>query len=212
MRVLKARRWYLVGAGLLVALIGAAFAYASHSSIPNSSGEFYGCYVTGGKLPGQLRVIDYPSVQCRNGETLIHWSASGPSGPSGPSGATGPSGPTGPAGPASSQVVSDNTSHYCFNNGADEGPCETGDLIDGGVNCPTGTTLFGGGVEIHAYHGPINDVTPVVGEAPNFTLISSNAANYPTTGAGNGWVAGAVILNHNETDYYDVTVTAVCSA
>jgi hypothetical protein len=88
MRVLKARRWYLVGVGVVVALIGAAFAYASQSSIPDASGEFHGCYLSGGNASGQLRVIDYPSAQCKNGETLIHWSATGPSGPPGPSGAT----------------------------------------------------------------------------------------------------------------------------
>jgi hypothetical protein len=202
------------GVVLVVAVGALIVGGVSYATIPDGGGVIHACY---DKVSGQVRIYDSQTGKpkgCGPGEVAITWNQRGPSGASGASGPSGPSGAegaSGPAGPASSQVVRDSTSHYCFDNGAGEGPCEPGDVIDGGVNCPAGTTLFGGGVEIHAFHGPINDVTPVVGEVPNFTLYFSNATNSPGTGAGNGWVAGAVILNHNDTDYYDVAVTAVCS-
>lgn len=93
----------LVGVALL-ALGGVAYA-----SIPDAGGVIHGCY---GNSNGQLRVIDTPSASCKNNETAITWSQSGPAGPQGPTGATGPqgatgdtgdTGPAGPQGPAGSQ-------------------------------------------------------------------------------------------------------------
>lgn len=47
---------------------------------------------------GVLRVVA-PNGVCRNNETALDWSITGPAGPTGPQGPTGPMGPQGPAGP-----------------------------------------------------------------------------------------------------------------
>ena len=66
------------------------------ANIPDSSGVFTGCY----NKAGNLRIIDAAVGQtCKQNETEITWSQTGPQGPQGPQGAEGPQGPVGPAGP-----------------------------------------------------------------------------------------------------------------
>ena len=67
------------------------------AAIPSSSdGEITGCY---GKSNGQLRVIDAQAgEQCKNNETRLTWSQTGPQGPPGSEGPPGPQGETGPQG------------------------------------------------------------------------------------------------------------------
>jgi hypothetical protein len=99
-----------VGGRLTVALIvaGAVFGIvtAVQAAIPDASGVLHGCY----NAQGTLRVIDSPSVACKNGETAIPWNqrgitgakgmtgARGPTGLKGHTGASGPSGVRGPSG------------------------------------------------------------------------------------------------------------------
>lgn len=88
---------------LVVALAvgGALFGIASavQASIPDAGGVIHGCYKTGA---GDLRVIDSAGTTCKNNETALNWSQTGPrgaTGPQGPAGLQGPAGPQGPPGP-----------------------------------------------------------------------------------------------------------------
>lgn len=125
---------------IAVVLLGAGgIAYAT---IPSGAGVINGCYQ---KVNGQLRVIDAASASCRNDETPLSWSQTGPAGtpgPAGPTGPTGPAGPTGPTGPAGAngspglsgfqvvrQFTTNDTSPYKYLT----------------VYCPAGKTLIGGG-------------------------------------------------------------------
>jgi hypothetical protein len=65
------------------------------AAITDQGGVFHGCYAKSG---GTLRVIDSPRESCKNSETLISWSAVGPTGPIGPQGPQGTQGPAGPVG------------------------------------------------------------------------------------------------------------------
>ncbi len=66
------------------------------ASIPDLNGTYHGCL----KSNGQIKLID-PSAgeSCKNNETAVTWSQTGPQGPVGPAGPTGATGATGPAGP-----------------------------------------------------------------------------------------------------------------
>jgi hypothetical protein len=64
-------------------------------AIPDSGGVIHGCYLSN----GNLRVVEH-DTDCRNSETALDWSQTGPTGPQGPAGPAGPPGPTGPQGPA----------------------------------------------------------------------------------------------------------------
>ncbi len=65
------------------------------AAIPGADGVIHGCYVT---KSGALRVTD--DGQCRNGETALSWSQTGPKGEPGQPGQPGPPGEQGPPGPA----------------------------------------------------------------------------------------------------------------
>jgi hypothetical protein len=65
-------------------------------AIPDASGVIHGCY----DPQGALRVIDPASSSCKNNETALNWSQTGPAGPTGPNGPKGATGPTGPSGSA----------------------------------------------------------------------------------------------------------------
>ncbi|HVY11044.1 MAG TPA: hypothetical protein VHB18_12960 [Mycobacteriales bacterium] len=81
-------------AGQMLAPLGAG------ASIPSANGTIYACYAHSN---GALRVIDYPSVHCARGETLLKWKGArrhGHLGAQGAQGAAGPQGAQGPAGPA----------------------------------------------------------------------------------------------------------------
>lgn len=108
-----------VGGSMLVLLAGGV----AVASIPDGSGVIHGCYTSNN---GQLRIIDTAEGDsCRNSETAISWSQTGPPGPqgiqglkgdpgiqglqglpglNGKDGAPGAAGPAGPAGQAGSPV------------------------------------------------------------------------------------------------------------
>jgi hypothetical protein len=205
--------------GVVLAVAAGALAAAgvSYAFIPDGSGVIHACY---DKVSGQVRIYDSQTGKpkgCGSGEVAITWNQRGPSGPSGPAGASGPSGPSGatgpsgasgPAGPAASQVVSHGETIYCFPNIDDEPPCQPGDdALSASVNCPDGTTLFGGGGEVEAFEGLTNNGVP---GAPNFTITGSTP-NHDGSGSGNGWSVFAKILNYDDQNRYGVTVYAVCS-
>jgi hypothetical protein len=62
-----------------------------HATIPDSGGVIHGCYLNNS---GTLRVVDDPST-CKNNETAMAWSQTGPQGQQGPQGPQGPPGPAG---------------------------------------------------------------------------------------------------------------------
>src|SRR6476646_4953770 len=80
------RRGLLIAATIAVLAIGAGVAYAT---IPDSAGVIHGCY----DQKGQLRVMD-PSAggACKNNETSLDWSQTGPRGQDGTNGTNGVSG------------------------------------------------------------------------------------------------------------------------
>src|SRR4051794_16006331 len=83
-------------AATLALVGGVAFATGA---IPGSDGVIHGCYNTNN---GQLRVVD-AATSCKNPETAIQWSQTGPQGPQGiqgPRGEQGVKGDTGAQGPA----------------------------------------------------------------------------------------------------------------
>jgi hypothetical protein len=110
-----ARRVLVLSFGLIALAAGIAY-----STIPDSAGVIHGCY----RNNGQLRVID-PSNggACRNNETGLDWSQTGPQGPPGPNGTNGTNGVSG------YELVSDT------------GPLPGGDPGTGQINsifCPAG--------------------------------------------------------------------------
>ena len=92
-------RGLLIAAAIAVLAIGAGVAYAT---IPDPSGVIHGCYDN----KGAVRVID-PSTggACKNNETALNWSQTGPQGSQGPQGAQGPQGTQGPIGPSDSYTA-----------------------------------------------------------------------------------------------------------
>ncbi len=84
-----------VRGALAVAIAMAAIvAMPVFASIPSPAGRFFACYDSS----GVIRLVNYPTKQCRSSETLVNWNQRGARGPSGPQGDTGESGDTGPRG------------------------------------------------------------------------------------------------------------------
>jgi hypothetical protein len=118
--------------------IGGSYAYAS---IPDSAGVIHGCYDKNG-----LRVIDPvidPSsgAACKNNETSLDWSQSGPQGPPGQDGTDGTNGADGVSG---YELVTST------------GPLPGGDPGTGQidfVSCPAGKKVTGGGVTVDPHGG-----------------------------------------------------------
>ncbi|MGE0057490.1 MAG: hypothetical protein AB7T32_05860 [Dehalococcoidia bacterium] len=98
------RFWIIIG---IVAITGALVAVAN-AAIPGANGTIRGCYKTN---TGDLRVVD-ESEACKNNETLLSWSQTGPQGPQGPQGEQGPQGPQGIPGPASNNSAAMATSAF----------------------------------------------------------------------------------------------------
>ena len=82
---------------LTIAII-LATAIIAFASIPGPGGAISACY---SNTTGALRVID-TGTSCRNGETALTISQTGPQGPQGVQGPAGPAGPQGPQGPQGS--------------------------------------------------------------------------------------------------------------
>ncbi len=94
-RTLLRRYWrMLLAAGVLATLVGIV-----HASIPDSGGVVNACYQNNN---GALRVVDNPAT-CKNNETPLAWSQTGPQGLQGPQGAQGIQGPQGFPGPQGPQ-------------------------------------------------------------------------------------------------------------
>jgi hypothetical protein len=93
---LRKNRFVLVVLSV-VALSGAAV--AANGTLLDQSTTYTGCVNNGS---GILRVIQ-PGETCRNNETQITWSQTGPAGPEGPAGPAGMAGPAGPAGATGQQ-------------------------------------------------------------------------------------------------------------
>jgi hypothetical protein len=114
--------------------IGGSYAYAS---IPDSAGVIHGCYDKNG-----LRVIDPSSgAACKNNETSLDWSQSGPQGPPGQDGTDGTNGADGVSG---YELVTST------------GPLPGGDPGTGQidfVSCPAGKKVTGGGVTVDPHGG-----------------------------------------------------------
>ncbi len=120
-RALESGRWRLLTIAAVALAASAGLAAVGYASIPDGNGTIHGCYKND---KGDLRVIDPAASKkdqssCKNDETALNWSQTGPQGPAGPQGpqgpqgAQGPQGPQGPAGPgvAGHLYVSNPNSH-----------------------------------------------------------------------------------------------------
>ena len=129
MQVTISRRAAALFVAAVVLALGATYAYAS---IPDSGGVIHGCYVSN----GQLRVID-PSNggACKNSETGLNWSQTGPQGPQGVQG------PQGLQGPKGDPATIDNLKTIVVRK---DFPIGTFDIQQGTVTCPAGSVVTGG--------------------------------------------------------------------
>ena len=94
-RLLRAGTVLIVGAAS--ALVGVQVGNAASNGdgpIPDSTGVIHACY---NAQNGQTRLVT-SAADCKNPETALQWSQTGPQGQKGDSGATGPQGPAGPQG------------------------------------------------------------------------------------------------------------------
>lgn len=122
-----------LGAALLALAVAAGFAY---SQIPDPDGTIHACYDTS---TGALRVIDPPDRgrPCPPGQAPLVWNQTGPQGPAGPQGATGAPGQRGPAGGVKDTVTRSSETSKTGSNDKERD-----------VECPSGTTVTGGGHQI----------------------------------------------------------------
>jgi hypothetical protein len=198
------RRLVLLAVG--VSALAGGLAYAA---IPDSSGTIHACLLTG---VGQVRIIDPSQDSCKKNETPISWSQTGqagPPGPPGPKGDTGPQGPAGPTGPQGPQGATGPQGPAGPAGGLDSVQVVHGTATptSGGfatvlVNCPSGTTLTGGGA----------DVLGLVGDAEGFgpRILASRPFN------ANQWMAQALApanwqTNGNNTQW-QVDGFALCAS
>ena len=121
-----ARRVLVLSFGLIALAAGIAYA-----TIPDSAGVIHGCYGN----TGQLRVIDPSNGDaCKNNETGLDWSKTGPQGPPGQDGTNGTNGVSG------WEIV------QFAGNLPPEGDGYVGTAQGITVNCPAGKKILGGGV------------------------------------------------------------------
>jgi hypothetical protein len=106
--------------------VGAGVAYAT-GSIPGAGGVIQGCYDGG----GNLKVV--ASLPCPKGYTALQWNEQGPPGTAGAPGTNGTNGTNGVSG---YEIVS-NTSTIT-----------SGEHGSGGVLCPAGKHVLGGGATL----------------------------------------------------------------
>jgi len=123
---------------LAVAAVAAGASTFAYASIPDGSGTIHGCYKSD---HGDLRVIDPASSKkdlqaCKNDETALSWSQ------------TGPQGPQGPAGPASGHVYVSN-----FNSHVIDDPQPSEQEIVGLSGLPAGNYLIWSPIEIYGDDG-----------------------------------------------------------
>ncbi len=93
---MRRSKWVGVVGGVTLAMLAGAVSL-TWAAIPGTDGVISSCY---SQSTATWRPIDYPTQKCKNGETRLFWSQTGPQGPTGPEGPTGPAGATGAAGPA----------------------------------------------------------------------------------------------------------------
>ena len=169
-----ARRVLVLSFGLIALAAGIAYA-----TIPDSAGVIHGCY----RNNGQLRVID-PSNggACKNNETGLDWSQTGPQGPPGQNGTNGTNGVSG------YELVSDT------------GPLPGGDPGTGQINsifCPAGKKVTGGGISI-GY--------PLGGHFALSVIRESGPV-----GNGTGW-RGFIQRTDDDNDHVEWTLWAICAS
>ncbi len=151
--------WKLVAlAGVIVVASGGI----GVAAIPSSSdGKITGCY---GNSNGQLRVIDAEAgEQCKNNETRVTWSQSGPQGPPGPQGAMGPAGPPGAQGEPGPQGE----------------PGAQGDRGPAGPNLIASGVVASNGV-VFATQGPVPTVTHVASGQYGISITLGQRCPVPT--------------------------------
>jgi hypothetical protein len=160
---------------LLAALAGALVTGAlaggvAWATIPDSAGVIHSCY---SQSTGTWRPIDYPTVKCKSGETLLAFNqrgVKGDTGPQGPKGDTGDKGdqgiqgvqgiqglpggdgapgpagdpgPQGPPGPTGPAGPAGISGYQLVSLSAR--PLSSSEGFDVSVNCPSGKHVLGGG-------------------------------------------------------------------
>jgi hypothetical protein len=175
-----ARRVLVLSFGLIALAAGIAY-----STIPDSAGVIHGCY----RNNGQLRVID-PSNggACKNNETGLDWSQTGPQGPPGQDGTDGTNGTNGTNGVSGYELVSDT------------GPLPGGDPGTGQINsifCPAGKKVTGGGITVGYPQGGHFALSVIRESGP--------------VGNGRGW-SGFIQRTDDDNDHVEWTLWAICAS
>jgi hypothetical protein len=143
------RRIVLVGLGALAVAGGLAYA-----AIPDGNGTIHACVLNS---QGQVRIVDPAQAPCKGNETALSWSQTGPTGATGATGAQGPAGPTGPAGGLDHVQVVHVTAK-----------ASSSGFATALINCPTGTTLTGGGAGVLGLVGDDQGFGPRITESVPF--------------------------------------------
>jgi hypothetical protein len=131
------RGWILITAASVLIAVAAI----AEAAIPDSNGVIHACYQDNN---GNLRVIDTGQT-CKNNESPLNWSQTGPQGPQGPVGPVGPQGPQGQPGSTVPDLYASYNSHDI--EGGD--PHQHDIEIVGLSNLPAGTYLINATVTIY---------------------------------------------------------------
>jgi hypothetical protein len=190
---LKIRRRHLVVAATLVVLaVGAGIAYAA---IPNG-GVIHGCYNNN----GNLRVIDSPSVTCKNGETSLDWNQTGLPGTNGTNGTDGTNGTNGTNGTDGTNGTNgtNGVSGYEIATGTTTATSSTHGYLN--VFCPAGKKALGGGALVTQHLPNVGDFEFLDGVVDGSRPFSDGA----------GWTFH---YNVNNPDGHEIHVTgyATCA-
>ena len=169
--------WKLVAlAGVIVVASGGI----GVAAIPSSSdGKITGCY---GNSNGQLRVIDAQAGEsCKNNETRVTWSQTGPQGPPGPQGAAGPAGPPGTQGEPGPQGEPGAPGPP----GVPGAPGPQGEPGPQGDRGPAGPNLIASGIVasngvVFATQGPVPTVTHVASGQYGISITLGQRCPVPT--------------------------------
>jgi hypothetical protein len=149
--VLK-RRWWV---GPLVAGSAIAAVAIALAAIPDATGVIHACYTNRG---GALRAVN-SAADCKNTETALSWSQTGPQGIPGPQGQPGTIGPAGPTGPPGPVGVS---GYEIINN---QGNLPVNGTVAVIATCSAGKRVIGGGY-----------VVPAVGDLASLSRPEGNNA------------------------------------
>jgi hypothetical protein len=194
-RVLRRRTGLLI----LVAVAGLAAGGIAYATIPDDSGVFHACVKD---VSGNVRLIDPGSAgeagQCKDNETAVSWSETGPTGPQGttgpqgPTGSTGPIGATGPAGVTGLQTLSITSISNSIS------PKEAV------VLCPAGKRVISGGGAITG--GSVPSGTDLA------ATVALKASRPITLSVGEGWTARAEEIAPGTDGNWSLTIYAICAS